>query len=150
MKTVHIVTTVIVSSLLFASQLSAQTPEKIGFEKQIWPILEFKCLKCHQKEHEDNGRMKKPKSGLALDSSETILKGGRTYPDETVVAGKPDSSWLLKTLLLPEDDDLFMPPKNSKLSPEEQEKMKVSLDEQSLIKKWIEEGANFGEWKAKP
>lgn len=121
------------------SKLTAQTPEGIDFEKQILPILDAKCLSCHQKEHEDAGRIKKPKSGLALDSVEAIMKGGKSYPNENIVPGQPDASWLLKTVLLPEEDDLFMPPKGDKVTPEET----------ALIKKWIEEGAKFGEWKGK-
>jgi len=121
-----------------ATGVSAQdTP--VDFEKQILPILDAKCISCHAKEHEDGGKIKKPKSGLALDSSLAILKGGKAEPEKTVIAGKPDDSWLLKTLLLPEDDDLFMPPKGDKVTPEEQ----------ALIKKWIEQGANFGTWKGK-
>lgn len=123
----------------FGHQLTAQTPDPVNFEKQILPVLETKCFSCHQKEHEDAGRIKKPKSGLALDSAEAILKGGKSYPNENVVVGKPDVSWLLKTLLVPEDDDMFMPPKGDK----------VTADEAALIKKWIEEGAKFGDWKAK-
>jgi uncharacterized membrane protein len=122
----------------FAPKASAQDAP-VDFEKQILPILDAKCISCHAKEHEDGGRIKKPKSGLALDSAAAILKGGKAEPEKTVIAGKPDESWLLKTLLLPEDDDLFMPPKGDHVTPEEQ----------ALIKKWIEQGANFGAWKGK-
>lgn len=111
----------------------------VDFEKQIFPIIEAKCISCHAKEHEENGRVKKPKSGLALDSVEAIMKGGKTEPGKTLVPGKPDESYLLKTTLLPEDDDLFMPPKGDK----------VTDEEKALIKKWIEQGANFGSWKGK-
>lgn len=120
----------------WSSGASAQDAT-VNFEKQIYPILDAKCISCHAKEHEDGGKIKKPKSGLALDGAAAIKKGGKEYPDATVVAGKPDESWLLKTLLLPEDDDYFMPPKGDHVTPEEQ----------ALIKKWIAEGANFGDWK---
>jgi len=127
----------VLTAVLLTTAAFGQAPEGVNFEKQILPILDAKCMSCHQKEHEANGRIKKPKGGLVLDSAAGIAKGGKTYPDETVVAGKPDASWLLKTLTLPEDDDFFMPPKGDKVTPEEQ----------ALIKKWIEEGAKYGEWK---
>lgn len=123
----------------FAVTASAQDAP-VDFEKQILPILKTSCFKCHEKEHEDNGKIKKPKGGLALDSAEAILKGGKDYPDENVVAGKPEASWLLKTMALPESDEYAMPP--------EGKGDRVSAADQELIKKWIAAGANFGAWKA--
>ena len=49
----------------------------VDFEKQILPILKTSCFKCHEKEHEDNGKIKKPKGGLRLDSAAAITKGGK-------------------------------------------------------------------------
>ncbi len=86
------------------STSSAQDAGKVDFEKQILPILKESCFKCHEKEHEENGKIKKPKGGLRLDSAATIIKGGKEYPDENVVAGKPDASWLVKTITLPDTD----------------------------------------------
>jgi len=111
----------------------------VDFEKQILPILKDKCFNCHEKEHEEKGKIKKPKGGLRLDGADVIMKGGKEYPGETVVAGKPDASWLLKTMALPESDDLAMPP--------EGKGDRVSAENQALIKKWIEGGAKFGSWK---
>jgi hypothetical protein len=111
----------------------------VDFEKQILPILKESCLKCHEKEHEDKGKIKKPKGGLRLDGAAVILKGGKEYPDENVVAGKPDASWLLKTMALPDTDEMAMPP--------EGKGDRVSAANQALIKKWIESGASFGAWK---
>jgi hypothetical protein len=127
--------TTLAALVLTASLASA---EDISFEKQILPILKTSCFKCHETEHEDNGRIKRPKGGLVLDTAEGILAGGKEYPKENVVAGKPDDSWLLKTMVLPESDDLAMPP--------EGKGDRVSAADQELIKKWIAAGANFGGW----
>jgi hypothetical protein len=121
--------------VLTASFASA---EDISFEKQILPILKTSCFKCHETEHEENGRMKRPKGGLVLDTAEGILAGGKEYPKENVVAGKPEASWLLKTMALPESDELAMPP--------EGKGDRVSAADQELVKKWIAAGANFGGW----
>lgn len=127
--------TTLAALVLTASFASA---EDISFETQILPILKTSCFKCHETEHEEEGRVKRPKGGLVLDTAEGILAGGKEYPKENVVAGKPDDSWLLKTMALPESDDLAMPP--------EGKGDRVSAADQELIKKWIAAGANFGGW----
>ncbi len=129
--------TILAAATLTFSVASAQ--DAIDFEKQILPILKESCFKCHEKEKEDNGKIKKPKGGLRLDSAEAIMKGGKDYPSENVVAGKPDASWLLKTMTLPESDEMAMPP--------EGKGDRVSAENQALVKKWIESGASFGAWK---
>ena len=117
----------------------AQDAGKVNFEKQVLPVLKESCFKCHQKEHEEDGKIKKPKGKLRLDGAAVIMKGGSESPDENVVAGKPDASWLVKTMELPDSDDLAMPPegKGDRVTPENI----------ALIKKWITEGADFGGWK---
>ncbi len=113
--------------------------DAVDFEKQILPILKENCFKCHEKEKEDNGKIKKPKGGLRLDGAALIMKGGKEYPNENVVAGKPDDSWLAKTMALPDSDDMAMPP--------EGKGDRISAENQALIKKWIASGASFGSWK---
>lgn len=117
----------------------APTVKGVDFEKEVYPILQEKCIKCHQKEHEKDGKIVKPKHGLRLDNAAGILKGGKDYPEKHVVAGKPGESWLVKVLTLPKDDDLAMPP-DGKADP-------VTDAERALIEKWIAEGASFGAWK---
>jgi mono/diheme cytochrome c family protein len=129
----------IVAASSLTSVSKAQDAGKVDFEKQVLPILKESCFKCHQKEHEEEGKVKKPKGGLRLDGAAVLMKGGKEYPDENVVAGKPDASWLVKTMALPDSDDMAMPPegKGDRVTP-------ANID---LIKKWISEGANFGAWK---
>lgn len=123
----------------FSMNIASAQDGAVDFEKQILPILKESCFKCHEKEHEDKGKIKKPKGGLRLDGAAVILKGGKEYPDENVVAGKPDASWLLKTMALPDTDEMAMPP--------EGKGDRVSAENQALIKKWIASGASFGAWK---
>jgi hypothetical protein len=136
MKTQHILAAL--AAAFTVNTVSAQDGA-VDFEKQILPILKTSCFKCHEKEHEDNGKIKKPKGGLRLDGAAVIMKGGKENPNENVVAGKPESSWLLKTMALPESDELAMPP--------EGKGDRVSAADQALIKKWIASGASFGAWK---
>lgn len=139
MKSTHLLTALCFTLLQIQPAAAQDAGAPVDFAKQIYPILEAKCLKCHQKEREENGRIIKPKHGLRLDNAEGIMKGGKEYPNENVVAGKPDASWLLKTLSLPADDDLAMPPEG-KADP-------VTDAEKALIKAWIAQGAKFGDWK---
>ena len=117
---------------------TAKADDKVDFEKQIYPIFKAKCLKCHSKEHEDNGKIKKPKGGLVLNTAEGIKKGGKEDKDKCLVAGKPDDSTIYKVTLLPSSDDKAMPP-DGKGDP-------LTDAEKTLLKNWIAQGADFGAW----
>ena len=41
----------------------------VDFEKEVWPILESRCVECHKAPYELNGLLKKPKAGLRLDGA---------------------------------------------------------------------------------
>lgn len=131
--------TLITASFGFLGAAGAQ--DKVNFEKQLLPVLEEKCIECHKAPYKDErGRTKKPKSGLRLDGAWGYAKGGSIQEDENkkvLTPGKPDESTLYSFTNLPEDDDLFMPPKGDALTDEEK----------ALLKRWIEEGAEFGDWK---
>lgn len=109
--------------------------DKVNFEKQVWPILKSKCVKCHGAPHEEDGRMKKPKADLRLDAAWGILAGGEDgkvlHPGD---ASNSEMWW--RTDLAPDDDD-FMPAKGDPLT----------SDEKALLKKWIDQGADFGAWE---
>ena len=107
----------------------------VSFEKQLWPVLEAKCLNCHKAPHVENGKRKEPKGGLRLDAAWAILKGGETGP--AVVPGNLAKSYLHEVVTLPKDDDMFMPPKGDPLTAEEIR----------LFREWIEAGADFGGWQ---
>lgn len=120
----------------------ASAEDKVDFEKQILPIIKAKCFKCHQSEHtDDTGKLKKPKGGLILDSAAGIKKGGKEDKEKVLQAGKGADSTLYTVTTLPESDDKAMPP--------EGKGDRVTKEEQALIKKWIDEGANFAAWKGK-
>lgn len=112
----------------------------VDFEKEILPIIKGKCYKCHQSEHTDEtGKVKKPKGGLVLDNPESFKKGGKEDKDKVLQAGKGADSTIYTSTTLPESDDKAMPP--------EGKGDRVTKAEQELLKKWIDEGANFGAWK---
>ncbi len=107
----------------------------VNFEKEIWPILQKKCVDCHRAPYEENGRKKEPKGGLRLDAAWAIIKGSEHGP---ILKPKDSAaSSLYKVVTLPKDDDDFMPPKGDPLTE----------DEVKLLKAWIDEGANFDGWE---
>lgn len=120
---------------LLLSNVSAQDA-KVSFETQILPIFKERCFECHQKEYtDDTGRVKKPKGKFRMDNPTLMLKGGSEGGDLT--PGKPEESTVYTSILLPDDDDMAMPPKGDRLTDEQK----------NLIKQWIAQGAEFGAWK---
>lgn len=90
----------------------------VDFVKDIKPIFEASCIKCH-------GRGK-DKGGFAIDNRETFLKGGDSGP--VAIAGKSGES-LIVEMVSGLDPDNVMPQKGSKLTPEQV----------SLLRKWIDQ-----------
>lgn len=124
---------------LFAQAPAAPAGDKVDFAKQILPIFETKCMKCHETEHTDaTGRLKKPKSGLVMDTAEGLKKGGKENGDKTLVPGKAADSAIYTMTTLPITDEMVMPPEG-KADP-------LTDAEKDLLKKWIDQGADFGGW----
>src|SRR5215210_1367459 len=91
------------------------------FADVIKPVFEKKCFSCHR-----SGNIK---GGLMLDDSSGIMSGGKTGP--LFVAGVPDSSLLIRRILLPPEDKKHMPPAS---------KPALADDEIGLLKAWIQSG----------
>jgi hypothetical protein len=100
-------------------QLPPPASRPVNFGKDIRPILEASCIKCH-----GHGRNK---GDFQLDTRETLLKGGATSP--AVVSGKSEQSYLIE-LVSGVDPDNVMPKKGKKLTAEEI----------SLLRGWIDQG----------
>lgn len=108
--------------LLFAGRAAAA---EVDFAKDIKPILEQTCLKCHGPE--------KPKGDLRLDTQEGLRKGSKT--GEVIVPGKADESVLFDLITADKDDPMRMP----------QETDPLTEQQINLIRDWINEGAKWPE-----
>ena len=108
---------------------------QIDFEKQVWPILQDRCVECHKAPHEENGRLKNPKAGLRLDGAAHIMHG--SDDGRVIVPNHPSRSPLYHRITLPADDDDVMPPKGDPLTKAQSE----------IIRKWIAQGVDFGIWE---
>lgn len=113
----------LVFGLLAAVSASAQEPaapaggEPVDFVKQIKPIFEQYCLKCHGPEKEEDFR---------IDNREAAM--------DYISPGKAKESQMY-TVLFSEDPEELMPPPDEK-NPLKPEQIK-------LIEKWIDEGAKW-------
>jgi mono/diheme cytochrome c family protein len=96
--------------------------KKIDFVKDIKPIFERACYECHGPT--------KQEGGFRIDVKEAALKGGETY-GTTIKAGDSAKSPFL-IIVAGKDPDLPQP-----------EKHKLPDKEIALIKKWIDQGANW-------
>lgn len=106
----------------------------VNFEKEVLPFIVKKCVDCHKAPSIVNGQKKEPKADLRLDASWAILKGSENGP--VLTPGAPNKSSIYESVTLPKDDDAHMPSKGEDLT-------KAEI---ALLKKWIEEGADFGGW----
>ena len=109
----------------------------IDFTKDIKPILEKHCTKCHGEE--------KDKGGLALHTKFHAFRESDSG-EVTIIAGKPEDSILFKKITETDEDEI-MPPKGS-----------LSEEKIAKIKQWIKEGAKWPDdghvetvnWSLKP
>lgn len=98
----------------------------LTFDKDIKPMLESSCLKCHGAE--------KPKSKYRVDSREALIKGGESE-EASIVPGKSDKSpivWYVADLI----EDMEMPPVDKR-----EKYPALKKDQIGLLRAWIDQGA---------
>lgn len=126
-----------ISSLILSLSAFAADPDisklppaakKAGltFEKDIKPLFETSCLKCHGAE--------KPKSKYRVDSREAAIKGGKSA-EAAVIAGKSEKSPMIH-FIADLVEDMEMPPKDKR-----DKYPALKPDQIGLIRAWIDQGA---------
>jgi len=127
-------------ALALASTVSgagASLPEKIEFNRDVRPIFSDKCFFCHgtDKAHRDSGRR--------LDLADG--PDGAYAKKDDVIAIKPgdlkeSDAW--ERIMSDDKDEVMPPPKSHKT---------LSSAEKDIIKRWIEQGANYQKhWSFEP
>lgn len=124
-------TRVLVLIGMLATSGAAHGADRVDYLRQIKPVFTEKCYACH-------GAWKQ-KGKLRLETVSLIHKGGRNGP--VVVPGKPGESELIARVSATEEDIVMPPPhEGERLTPEQL----------SLVKRWIEEGARGPEEPVPP
>src|SRR5262249_37709161 len=93
-------------------------PPAVDFDKDVRPVLEAKCVRCHGE--------KSQKGKLDVRTKAAMLKGGVTGP--AIVPGNSEKSLLVELI-----DFNEMPPKK--------DGKRVTEAELKLLKAWIDAGA---------
>jgi hypothetical protein len=101
---------------------AASASGKLGFNRDIRPILSDNCFYCHgpDKHHRD-GKFR-------LDERDSAVA------KKAIVPGKPADSSLVERIFTTDTDDLMPPPKTHK---------KLSAAQKEILKRWIVEGAEY-------
>ena len=100
--------------LCFAGVEEGAAADKLQFQRDVLPIFETKCLRCHGEKKRDGK--------LDLRTVDAMLKGGVTSP--VIQPGNAQKSLLIELLHYNE-----MPPKK--------ENPRVTKEELELLRKWI-------------
>ncbi len=104
----------------------ASTRKGVTYAKDIKPILDKSCTRCHGAE--------RPKAGLQLDGLETTLKGAKD--GKVIQSGKSADSRMVHAVAHVGDKDHWMPPPGNRAGIEPLTKEQVGL-----IRAWIDQGA---------
>ncbi len=113
----------------FSILTSAQKPKPVSYTKEIQPLLNKRCVICHND--------KVASDDVRLDSYEEIIKGDKKGP--LVVAGKSSESRLFLVVAGKKEPKMPPPP----LPP-------LTPSELNLLRRWIDEGAKNDADAAKP
>jgi mono/diheme cytochrome c family protein len=113
------------------TKLPPPAATQIDFDRDIKPIFEKSCFRCHGPE--------KPKSGFRLDKRELALKGGEHGDD--ILPGQSAKSPLIH-FVARLVEDMEMPPEG-KGDP-------LTSEQIGLLRAWIDQGAKWSEAPAAP
>ena len=115
------------SLVLATFSVSGAIPERPDFNFHVQPILSDRCYFCHGTDPEHR------KGGLRLDRREeatSVMKSGAV----AIIPGDSANSELVKRIFS-HDPDEIMPSQQSKLS--------LTDDEREILKRWIDQGAEY-------
>lgn len=116
------------ANLLLSLLAGCATGRTVGYQSEIHPLLEQKCLHCHIPP-DGEGYLK---TGLNMLTYETLMAG--TYFGEVIIPGDSKRSILNKLIEGRAGKDMLMPhDNNSTLSDAEIESLRL----------WVEQGAEY-------
>jgi hypothetical protein len=104
------------------AELPPPAKHEINFAKEIWPLFQKHCMKCHGPE--------KQKSGYRIDIAELALEGGEM--GVAIIPGNSAKSPLIH-FISGLDEEVVMPPKGDPFN----------AKTVGLIRAWIDQGADW-------
>ncbi|MBM4057543.1 MAG: DUF1549 domain-containing protein, partial [Planctomycetes bacterium] len=105
----------------------ALAAEPVVFGRDVRPVLAEKCFACHGPD------VAEAKGDLRLDSrAAAVGEPGKG----AIVPGEPDQSELVRRILSTDPDDRMPPPESHKT---------LSADEIDVLRRWIDEGAEYAD-----
>ncbi|RPA68199.1 DUF1553 domain-containing protein [Cyclobacteriaceae bacterium YHN15] len=110
-------------------QLNLEIGEQISYNFHIRPILSDKCFACHGPD------ANKQEAGLRLDVEEAAYAALKESPGKFAIIPKDVNGSELYHRIVSNDPNEMMPPPESNLS--------LTQEDIGLIKKWIEQGAQY-------
>ncbi len=114
--------------------ISSTVPaQAVDFVKEIQPIFELNCVRCH---NEKATAVEKGDTDYLLDTKAAAVRG------KYIIPGDGEKSKVFKTTMLEDDDDKLMPPKDEI---KKKSSRRLTKDEAATLKKWIDEGAVWPE-----
>ena len=118
---------VVLAELGDASKLPPAAKQTgVTYDKDVKPLIEKSCLKCHSGD--------KPKSKYSMESKESLIKGGKSK-EAAIVAGDSSKSPLVHYVAdLVEDKEMPPKDKRDKYTP-------WTKDQIALVRAWIDQGA---------
>ena len=102
------------------------TKKGLTYEKDIKPVLEKSCVKCHSGD--------RPKSKYSMETLEGIIKGGSS-DEMAIIVGKSEKSpfvWYSSDLV----EEMEMPPLDKR-----EKYAALTKEEIGLVRAWIDQGA---------
>ncbi|MCH7228203.1 PSD1 and planctomycete cytochrome C domain-containing protein [Haloferula sp. A504] len=102
--------------------------EEVRFNHDIRPILSQKCIACHGPDAKHRA------AELRLDTPEGAYAALEEGIGHAIVPGDPDASVLMARILSDDPEVVMPPPKFNKT---------VTPEEQALLRRWIEQGAEY-------
>jgi len=115
------------TSIIAAEIPAPSTQTDVTYAKDIKPIFDQSCVKCHTGD--------RAKARLKMDSLAGIMKGTKMGP--ILKAGDSTNSWIVKIAAhAVKDEKALMPPLNNKanIGP-------LTTNQIALIRAWIDQGA---------
>ena len=126
MRPIPLLLSLSLSVVLAPLGIAAEPP--VNFETQVKPILQDRCVECHNSEN--------LLGNFNMENRASVVQKRKEGP--VIVPKAPEKSMLFLTLNLPATDKKAMPATAHRLS-------KTDVD---IIRRWIAEGAEWPEGKA--